>query len=377
MVQVIRTVQRMKSYSIEQFISGNFMYVPIHEIHREDVDSFLAWSIYVSHLHKLTDAEKEVVLQTRLTMKEMQEIQEMQGIIKRTNPGNKHTDTGFHNMDSITIRHKPLLFYAFIGAIECTSGLLYYRRYGFQRRYYNGISYWVRPGKEGIKGIPVLFFHGICTGWTYYASFMQTVFDPDQTVLLIDYKWVQLNWISLQGPDVQTYLKYVNEIAQQYTGNTRVSLIGHSYGTFLAGAYARMYPVKQLVLIDPIAISLIFPEATYNLLYKPVTSWHDVLLDYFVRGDPSIHHCLNRHFTWYNSCLFLEDVPPSIEIVLFIGEKDAMIPLAPIQELVQIDNEHVSHATKDRTRVIVMPGIDHGQAIMEMDALKLMRDAMK
>lgn len=307
-------------------------------------------------------------------MKEMKETNQYKKTLK-------HTDTGFHNMDCTTIRHKPLLFYAFIGAIECTSGLLYYRRYGFQRRYYNGISYWVRPGikgKERKEGIPVLFFHGICTGWTYYASFVQTVLDKDQTVLLIDYKWVQMNWISLQGPDVQTYLKCVHEIVQQYNGETQVTVMGHSYGTFLAGAYARMYPdtVKQLVLIDPIAISLIFPEATYNLLYKPVTSWHDVLLEYFVRGDPSIHHCLNRHFTWYNSCLFLEDVPPSIEVVLFIGEKDAMIPLAPIQELVQIDNEHVSHATKDRTRIVVMPDIDHGQAIMEMDALKLMRNAM-
>jgi pimeloyl-ACP methyl ester carboxylesterase len=52
-----------------------------------------------------------------------------------------------------------------------------------------------------------------------------------------------------------------------------VCLVGHSYGTFIAGSIARHHRkrVHNVCLIDPVCFGMFMPHLLYNFLYrKPV-----------------------------------------------------------------------------------------------------------
>ena len=79
-----------------------------------------------------------------------------------------------------------------------------------------------------------------------------------------------------------------------------MSIVSHSWGTFLAGWIARLKPelVSHLTLIEPIAINVELFETTFSVLYKQGCGLDEVLMYLFVRNDITISNNLRRHFAW-------------------------------------------------------------------------------
>jgi pimeloyl-ACP methyl ester carboxylesterase len=60
-------------------------------------------------------------------------------------------------------------------------------------------------------------------------------------------------------------------------GVKEACVVGHSYGTFIAGVLARQYRkrVHTLCLIDPVCFGMFMPHLLYNFLYR-VPKWRGV-----------------------------------------------------------------------------------------------------
>jgi pimeloyl-ACP methyl ester carboxylesterase len=81
---------------------------------------------------------------------------------------------------------------------------------------------------------------------------------------------------------------------------SKVSIIAHSWGTFLAGWVVKMRPdiVSHLTLIEPVAMNVVLFETTYAIIYKPPVDISGYLLYYFVRKDISVSNAIHRNFFW-------------------------------------------------------------------------------
>jgi len=123
-------------------------------------------------------------------------------------------------------------------------------------------------------------------------------------------------------------------------GLHRVVVAGHSYGTVIAAHLLRKQQVASangtvsrdteqpqeeendldsssnvgpstiaaVLLIDPIPFLLHHPSVAYNFVYRHPRHANEWQLWYFASRDADVARALSRHFFWFESVLFREDV---------------------------------------------------------------------
>ena len=158
--------------------------------------------------------------------------------------------------------------------------------------------------------------------------------------------------------------------------NIGVAVLGHSFGscsiTWLIHSQFAHY-IKQVVLVDPVSILLHEPDVVTNFLYKrkmeelkqhetdPVLSSNNVggpnssiigseqfkTGQRFARKKQSnirvvaneifTEYYLRRHFAWYNSELWLDDIPPDVKVLVCLSERDQIVATDKVrQELYRV-----------------------------------------
>lgn len=139
------------------------------------------------------------------------------------------------------------------------------------------------------------------------------------------------------------------------TNNIAVSVVGHSFGscpiTWLIHSQYAHY-IRQVVLVDPVSILLHEPDVVTNFLYKPKVSPTTMTTTTgsssgMGKGKPTlkkkrssvgvvsnelfIEHYLRRHFAWYNSELWLDDLPPDVKVLVCLSEQDQLVSAHKVQ----------------------------------------------
>ena len=85
-------------------------------------------------------------------------------------------------------------------------------------------------------------------------------------MILYENDSVKWNWITFEVPEPELVCQNVVDILQRHS-IAKVSIISHSWGTFLAGWIARLKPhlVSHLTLVEPIAMNVELFETTFSV----------------------------------------------------------------------------------------------------------------
>ena len=126
------------------------------------------------------------------------------------------------------------------------------------------------------------------------------------------------------------------EAVDDKVGSVRdVSVVGHSFGscpiTWLVHS-AHSARIRQIVLVDPVSICLSEPDVMHNFLYKPRLRLAGRIEIGVISSEIFTQHYLRRHFAWYNSELWLEDLPPSAKVLVCLSQQDPIVPVQKVRQ---------------------------------------------
>lgn len=262
------------------------------------------------------------------------------------------------SLEPLTYYHHPLLVHGLFHGRDLWFSITQLWGRGFCRKTWNGVTYWYRasPSQNRYKEDPLLIFHGICSGWVSYAILID-ILGRDRPILLYDNKSIQHYSITFIEENVHGLCENVRGIFKQ-ENIERAVVLGHSWGSFLAGWVIRLAPdlVSHLILVDPVCITIFLPVSVYRIVYKPPATVDEWLLEYFVRGDLAITHAVKRQFTWYNSALLLEEIPENVPTTFVLSSEDILIPVEIATAMTRAFCQ-----TRENAQVLVWPGKGHAE----------------
>ena len=347
MIQMMRRavdlVKQLHCYSFDKYLSGFCCGADFKDIRYENWRSFLAWAMYNKHLPELD--EKELKDLQSVNEYAQQEHPELRRLEPGFNPAVKHCRM---TLDPIPIIHRPLLMYVLIRLKEGIANTFFLPALGFQFLEVDGLTYWYKAqgskdnhntntgnaatGSNGSE--PMLFLHGISTGWGFYLDMAQGM-GQGRSIFLVDVDAVKLNSLQFTMPTPQQFADKVCNILDRHHTD-RVSVVGHSFGSITAGWFIRQCPdrVSHLTLIDPVSMLLSFPEVAYSFLYRKPSTVMEWVIHIFAAREITISHTLRRNFWWYNNDLWLENIPHHIGVVVGLATGDEIINPKALQEYV-------------------------------------------
>lgn len=208
------------------------------------------------------------------------------------------------------------------------------------------VPYWYRPHYSPTK-LPILVIHGIGIGLYPYVAFLRELAaqDPDVGILAVEILPISMH---ITAPPLarDAMCAAIMRILDAH-GLHRVVVTGHSYGTVVAAHLLRRQQgtatnssttqgaeqppqeenhssvettatptnanlneptIVAAVLVDPIPFLLHHPAVAYNFVYRRPRHANEWQLWYFASRDADIARALARHFFWFESILFREDV---------------------------------------------------------------------
>mmetsp|Transcript_6558 Transcript_6558/g.12671 ORF Transcript_6558/g.12671 Transcript_6558/m.12671 type:complete len:610 (-) Transcript_6558:261-2090(-) len=297
-----------------------------------------------------------------------------------SNPNYKPRSFTFEEVKSM---YRPFFVYASVALMRmianCILFVMGFRQYSCKR----GLVYWHRPAKQRRGGPPIgspfLFFHGIAPGG--YAPYLPMIFFgilKDQLshqyrdVFLFENKPVSyaLCFEALSEEDtIQGVLEAIQtHLASSPSGNS-LTLCGHSFGscqlTWMSKAPEIKNRIRALILIDPVTILLSEPDVVVNFLYTRheledsrgnSNSWSGRLIRFFnetkiqlvASSEMFIEYYLRRNFAWYNSEIWLQDIPNDVNVVVCLAERDEIVNTSKIEMHLACHNSRVSREVSER-----------------------------
>jgi pimeloyl-ACP methyl ester carboxylesterase len=288
-----------------------------------------------------------------------------------------HASSLYHprrmTLEALKPFYRPLLVYAIFMVFKYFGKLALYA-YGF-RRYVtaNGLVSWYRPAKiESEKSfLPMLFFHGIAPGGVtgYLPMILHGLAtEKERPVLLFENKSISLV-LDFNFLDEQQTVDGVIETLERFGHTNRpLSLVGHSFGSCPIAwliTSKQLRNIKQIVLLDPVAISLSEPDVMENFLY----SEENPMIRMLASSELSIQYYLRRIFAWYNSELYISDV--DCPILVCLSEQDNIVPSRKVkQEMERHD------APAPENKLLYWKGAGHGACITNPKKWKQIKGLM-
>jgi len=114
--------------------------------------------------------------------------------------------------------------------------------------------------------------------------------------------------------------------------------------------------VCTFILLDPVSILLSDPDVVVNFLYsrheipdsysgnaaKIVRFFNETKIRLVASSEMFIEHYLRRSFAWYNSELWLQDLPAKVQAVVALAECDEIVNTPKIEKVLDLHNSKVS-----------------------------------
>jgi hypothetical protein len=246
-------------------------------------------------------------------------------------------------LEPVNSIYRPLLVYNLVSVMKIFGGTFLYA-IGFRRyKTKTGLVAWHRPAKDSENSfLPLLFFHGIAPGGLMlYLPMVLYGFatEEDRPVFLFENRSISCSLDFCPLTEQQTVEGVIEVLEKAQSLDSNLSLVGHSFGscpiTWLM-ASKKLPNIKQVVLLDPVAILLSEPDVMINFLYPKefdkirMMASSELFTEYYLR----------RHFAWYNSELWLEDV--NCDLLVCIPEQDEIINAGKTKQEIE------RHASKEQ-----------------------------
>ena len=225
--RVLGILDILETYDFKKFICGFMRNAKLEDIYHDNIMSFLSWATYSK---KLIDCSADEVINLRLVL---DSASQKHGHIfpPGFNPKVGHVSM---TLDAISYLYRPLLLYVVNGFIEFLSTALLLRPIGFRSFQMRGMNYWYRSGSSKLP--PVVFFHGITTGWSLYSAFIQNLVGEDRACILLDVDAIKIKSLNFHMVSPEELCLVTKNILRRHRFG-RCSLFGHSFGTITAGFF--------------------------------------------------------------------------------------------------------------------------------------------
>ncbi|KAL3907236.1 MAG: hypothetical protein SGILL_008954 [Bacillariaceae sp.] len=328
------------------------------------MDRFFAWAFY-GKFHSQLQPEEMVELDR--IYKELEDRHEL--VFPRRDDKDKASADSPHifqprcmTLEPVNAMYRPLLIYMIVYAMKIGAGVLM-RILGFRRMTAStGLVAWYRPGNTTTTQssssalLPMLFFHGIAPGGhVLYLPMLLfgLATEPDRPIVVFENRSISCA-LDFRPLTEQQTVDGIVEVLKECDGLDRkdLSLVGHSFGscpiTWVL-ASKRLPNIKQVVLIDPVAILLSEPDVMVNFLYAEELD----KIRMVASSELFTESYLRRHFAWYNSELWLEDV--DCPMLIGLSENDEIINACKVKQEIE---RHAKSA-----KLVYWNGVGHGACI--------------
>jgi len=318
---------------------------------QEGLKEFFAWAFFDKFYKHAEEWEENEIC---IMMNMLQDKYNIVFPIRRSHDNMERVKPRCMTLEDGNPLHRPLLLYlAFWFLRQMGYVILYflgYRRFFVVCKSGNQLRYWYQSGSGNGKadsgaGDPILFFHGIAPGGlTFYLPMVRNCLTgqqkkTQQPIFLFENLAItcHLSFEALTEEETVHGVEQALRTHGFHEKKTKLTLCGHSFGSFqltwLLKAQNLRPMIHRFILLDPVSILLSEPDVVLNFLYNGgKEEVNDLKIRLVASSELFIEHYLRRHFAWYNSELWIEDIPEHMHVHVFISEKDRIIDAEKVKK---------------------------------------------
>lgn len=303
------------------------------------------------------------------------------------------------SLDDAQPWHRPLAVYLVVYFLQHVVAGLILRLAGFVRVVSptTGLTGWVRGGGKNsgarektnapiatldsgeavLQNMPLIFFHGIApAGVLFYLPMLLfgLLKNDNRPCLLVDHPNISCNlaFHVLSEQETVTGVEELVEIAGWSDPNIALTVCGHSFGScpiswLLHNPHFRPR-VRLCILLDPVTLLLSDPAVMINFLYSREVSNISVIAS----SELFTEYYLRRHFSWYNSEMWLDEVmaPTPSSTVEDKGDTGSNIDDTSNRRTPSFQPLHVIVALSEHDEIVDAPKVKrHMDLFLERQAL--------
>lgn len=344
-------------------------------LYRQDTDDFFAWAFWGKHYSAM---DEEDILELDRIYQELQDRHNLTFPYRSDTLEDSHrSKPRLMTLEPVNAWYRPLFVYLTVYCIKVAGGIML-RLMGFQRivartglvAWYRGPAFPKSNNNVETSLLPILFFHGIAPGGLMLylpMIFFGLATESGRPVLLFENRSISCALDFYPRTEKETVDGIMEILESKKLQNADLSLVGHSFGscsmTWLL-ASRRLPNIKQVVLIDPVAVLLSEPDVMVNFLYAE----HLDKIRMVASSELFTEYYLRRHFAWYNSELWLEDYVDDCKVLLCLSEKDEIINSKKVKQEIE---RHVPSA-----RLVYWEKVGHGASIPSPSKWKQVKGIM-
>jgi pimeloyl-ACP methyl ester carboxylesterase len=196
--------------------------------------------------------------------------------------------------------------------------------------------------------------------------------EPERSIFLFENRSISC-CIDFHPLTEQQSVDGIIELVNRHIGTEQpVSVVGHSFGscpiTWLVASELSKR-IQQIVLLDPVAILLSEPDVMVNFLYAQeldkirMVASSELFTEYYLR----------RHFAWYNSELWLEDLKQHQKLLVCLSEQDQIVNAKKVRQELE---RHESATKHTKPTILYWNNVGHGDCISSPSKWRQIKDLM-
>ncbi|CCG84762.1 protein of unknown function [Taphrina deformans PYCC 5710] len=354
-----------------RFLSGWFLGAKPEDIYRGNMVEWLLWAFFNRHTREEFSAEhpKEIVDEIDRYISTWEKAMNL-----TIAPGyNDKVKCIRLNADPVRTVHRPACVYLGVGVLYDFLG--WSRYYSLGMRHYipskssghritypyiglpsrpsnSVLTYWYKPAAQTVsretETLPFIFIHGIGAGLKVYREMITQIAEenPRSSIYLLEFPAVTMKFTD-KLPQKEEFVKAVADLLHS-NGHEQALFVGHSLGTVVASWIMHLQPklCKSVILIDPVCFLLHLPNVAYNFLHREPETANHWLYWYFVSNEPGIAWFLGRGFFWFENVLWLDEVPKSCDLTVYLSENDMIVDIPSVFRY--LTNEPIPFNTTDK-----------------------------
>jgi len=372
----------------------------IGKLLRDNMDEFLSWAFFgIDSATVESDRKMKETLDHFYTM-----LQSKAGL--QFEPGrNDYFTPRWFTFEKVQSLYRPFGVYAAVALMKIAANCILYIIGFRQHTCKKGLRYWHRPAakqQQQQRESPFLFFHGIAPGG--YAPYLPIVLfgllrgerSRHRDIFFFENKPIPyaLCFDALSEEDTLHGVLEAVHRHLDFFGANNLMLCGHSFGscqlTWMINSPQLRSRVRSMILLDPVSILLHEPDVVVNFLYtrnpdyedsyngksgslvgKLVRFFHESKIHLVASSELFIEYYLRRNFAWYNSELWLDDIPLDVKVLVCLAKNDEIVNAKKIER-------EISRLGKSRSNIqkIVWDEVGHAHCISNPDRWSDIYDAM-
>jgi len=304
----------MNQYADYDAASGSWT---VTVLGKDDIDDFMAWGFFGKFVKDLVEWEIDEMDRCYRV------FENMYGIVFKPGRSPNYRLRHLLSLEPCLAMHRPLVFYAKVMTMKwCASQL--FRLAGFSRYLTeSGVVCWHKPAADDAysrKLLPLCLFHGVGPGGhAFYTLMVLLGLNRTGRAIFVFENHSVACTLNFKAFSEQELIAGVKEMIDRFCGVRHdVALMGHSFGssalTWLL--HSEMRPrIRQMVILEPVSIMLSEADVINNMAHPVLKMAIDLVLEHYIR----------RQFPWYNSELWLEDIPDDVHVIIGLAGKDPII----------------------------------------------------